>query len=233
MLSISYSKAKARADTRNAHEAIEKGLKAILLDGGLSEKQVRSRGHQLHRLLADVRQHNPTAFNELERCFDSTIQYLNSVTTIRHNTKIVDYFRKHGRAEIFVASRYESIEGRNNIDRGMIGLVYREIIRALTSLIFGWTPRDIGSRIEEKVSEVVLTESKRDPTWDVEEWLNRRLVRPRLESIENLKNNKVLRAAVRRCARESKDSGIQFWAESLRRNLIAARRKARADHRVG
>ena len=27
LLSIAYSKAKARADTRNAHEAIEKGLK--------------------------------------------------------------------------------------------------------------------------------------------------------------------------------------------------------------
>ena len=39
LLSIAYSNAKARSDARNAHEAIEKGLKAILIDGGLSEKQ--------------------------------------------------------------------------------------------------------------------------------------------------------------------------------------------------
>ena len=92
LLSTAYSKAKARADTRNGHEAIEKGLKAILIDGGLSERQVRSRGHELHRLLADVQQHNPAVFNELERCFDNTIQYLESVTTVQHDTNILDYF---------------------------------------------------------------------------------------------------------------------------------------------
>ena len=233
LLSAAYSKAKLRSDTRNAHEAIEKGLKTILIDGGLSEKQVRSRRHELHRLLADVQQHNPTAFNELERCFDSTIQYLESVTTIQHNTNILDYFRKHGKGEIFVANRYASIEGGNNTDGGMIGFVYREMIRALLSLIFGWTPKDINHRIEEEARKAILAESKRDPAWDAAKWLNRGPVRPRLEVIENLKNNKVLRAAVRRCARESKDSRIQYWAERLRHNRIAARRKARAEQRVG
>ena len=232
LLSIAYSKARLRADTRNAHEAIEKGLKAILIDGGLSENRVRSRGHKLHRLLADVQQHNPTAFNELERCFDSTIQYLESVTTVQHNTNIVDYFRKHGKAEIFIANRYASIEGNNN-KYGMIGFVYREIIRALLSLIFGWTPKDIDSRIEEEARKAISAESKLDPAWDAAEWLSRGPVRPRLEVIENLENNKVLRTAVRRCARESKDSGIRYWAERLRRNRIAERRKARAEHRAG
>lgn len=226
LLSIAYSKARLRADTRNAHEAIEKGLKAILLDGRLSEKQVRSRGHKLHELLEDIKQHKPTAFNELERCFDSTIQYLESVTTIQHNTNIVDYFRKHGKAEIFKENRYESIEGRKNTDGGMIGYVYREIIRALLSLIFGRTPKDINSRIEEEARKAILDESKLDPAWDAAEWLIRGPVRPRLEVIENLENNKVLRAAVRRCARESKDSGIQYWAKRLRRKRIAAKRKA-------
>ena len=231
-LSIAYSRAAGRADTRNAHEAIEKGLKAILIDGGLSEDHVRSRGHELHRLLADVQQHNPTAFNELERCFDSTIQYLESVTTIQHNTNIVDYFQKHGKAEVFVANRYASIEG-NSDKYGMIGRVYREIIRALLSLLFGWTPKDIGSRIEEEARRAILAESKLDPAWDAAEWLIRGPVRPRLEVIENLENNKVLRTSVRRCARESKDSGIRYWAERLRRNRIAERRKARAEHRAG
>ena len=233
LLSTAYSKPRSRADTRNAHEAIEKVLKAILLDGGLSEKQVRSHGHELHRLLADVQQHNPAAFNELERCFDSTIQYLESVTTIQRNTNIVDYFDKHGRAEIFVENRYESIEGRKTTVGGMIGFVYREIIRALSSLMFGWTPKDIGSRIEEEARKAILAESKLDPAWHAAEWLNRGPVRPRLEVIENLENNKVLRAAVRRCAREPKDSGIQYWAEGLRRNRIAVRRKARTEHRAG
>ena len=228
LLYIAYSKAKLRADVRNAHEAIEKGLKAILLDSGLS-----SHGHELHRLLEDVQRHNPTAFNELERCFDCTIQYLESVTTVQHNTNIVDYFRKHGRAEIFIESRYESIEGKRNTDGGMIGRVYREILRALLSLILGGTPKDIGSRIEEEARKAILAKSNLDPAWDAGEWLNREPVRPRLEVIEELMNNKVLRAAVRRCAKETKDSGIQYWAERLRRKLIAARRKARADHRAG
>ena len=232
LLSTSYSKARGRADTRIAHEAVEKGLKALLIDGGLSEKKVRSRGHQLHRLLADVQQHNPTAFNELERCFNSTIQYLESVTSLQHNTNIVDYFQEHGRAKVLEVSRYESLEGRDNADWGMIGQVYSEIIRALLSLLLGWTPKDIDSRIEEKAREAILAESKLDPAWDAAEWLNQGPVRPRLENIENLED-KVLYAAVRRCARESKHSAIQYWAERLRRNRIAARRKARAEHRVG
>lgn len=230
---LAYSRAKARADTRNAHEAIEKGLKAILLDGGLSKKQVRSHSHELHRLLASVQQHNPTAFNELDRCFNSVIQYLESVTTLQHDTNIVDYFRKHGKAKVFVASRYASIDGGNNTDRGMIGRVYREIIRALLSIAFGWTPKDICSRIEEEARKAILAENRLDPTWDAAEWLTQEPVRPRLEDIENLKNDKVLRAAVRRCARESRDSGIKHWADSLRRDLIIARRKERSDHRVG
>ena len=222
-----------RADTRNAHEAIEKGLKAILKDDGLSEKQVRSHSHELHLLLADVQQHNPTAFSELERCFDSTIRYLESVTTIQHNTNILDYFRKHGKTEVFVENRYASIEGRKSTDGGMIGLVYREMIRALLWLIFGWSPKDINFRIEEEARKAVLAESKREPEWDAVEWLNQGPVRPRLEVNENLKNNKVLRAALRRCARESKDGGIQYWADRFRRDHLASRRKARAAHPVG
>ncbi len=232
LLSTAYFKARARAETRNAHEAIEKGLKAILIDGGLSQEHVRSRGHELHRLLADIQQHNPTAFNELERCFESTIQYLESVTTLQHNTNIVDYFQEFGKAEIFVANRYTSIEG-NSDKYGMIGCVYREIIRALLSLIFGWTPKDIGSRIEEEARKAILSESKLDPAWDATEWLKQGPVRPRLEVIANLDNNRVLLAAVRRCAREPKDSAIQLWAQTLRHNRIIEKRKARAEHPVG
>ena len=115
----------------------------------------------------------------------------------------------------------------------MIGRVYREIIRALSSLIFGWTPKDINCRIEEEARKAILAESQRDPAWDAAEWLNRGPVRPRLEVIENLKNNKVLRAALRRCARQSTDSGIRYWAEKLRHDHFAASRMARAARRVG
>ena len=233
LFSTAYSRAKTRADTRNAHEAIEKGLKAILMDGGLSERQVRSRGHELHRLLADVQQYNPAAFNELARCFDSTIQYLESVTTIRHDTNILDYFRKHGKAEVFVASRYASIEGPHNTDAGMIGHVYREMIRALLSILFGWTPKDINCRIEEEARKAILAESERAPAWDAAEWLGRGPVRQRLESIGNLENNKVLRAALRRCARESRDSAVRYWAGNHRHRHLAARRRGRAARRVG
>ena len=231
LLSTAYAGARMRANITIAHEAVEKGLKAILIDGGLPEKQIRHRGHDLHLLLADVQQRHRTVFNELERCFDSTIQYLGSVTGRQYNTSILDYFEEHGKKAIFVEKRYESIEGIKNTS-GMIGLVYMEIIRALLSLLFGWTPKDISHRIEEEAKKAVLAERKRDPAWDAAEWLSRGPVRPRLEVAEHL-NNKVLRAALRRCARESKDSGIQYWAETLRRNRIAARRKARPAVRVG
>lgn len=233
LLSMAYSSARARADVRNAHEAIEKGLKAILIDGGVSEKETRSRGHQLYQLLVDVQLYNPSAFNELERCFNSTIVFLESVTPFQHNTNILDYFRKHGKSEIFVESRYESIEGRKSRDGGMMVIVYREVVRALLSLIFGWTPKDVNCRIEEEARRAVLAESKRHATWDAAKWLNQGPVRPRLEVIDNLKNNRVLRAALRRCARECKDGNIQYWAEGLRRAHLVERKKDRAAHRVG
>ena len=228
-----YAKAKMRADTRNSHEAIEKGLKAILIDSGLPEEHMRSRGHQLHLLLKDVKQHNSTAFNELERCFDSTIRHLESITTIRHNTDIFEYFRKHGKAEVFVASRYASIEDTSNTAWGMIGLVYMEIIRALLSLIGNKSPKDIDYRIEEAARKAILAESGRDTAWDAGEWLDRGPVRRRLEVMESLNGSRVLRAALRRCARESRDWAIQSWAEKLRRDRVAARRGAGGARRAG
>lgn len=232
LLSRSYSKARTRADTRIAHEAIEKGLKAILIEGGLSGAKVRCRGHELHRLLADIQRYNPTVFNELERCFDSTIQHLERITTIQHNTSIIDYFQEHGKAEVFIANRYESIEG-NSDKYGMMGLIYCELIRALLSLIFGWTPKDVDSRIEEDAKRAILAESRLDPAWDVTGWLDRGPVHPRLETVENLEDNKVLRAAVRKLKRESKDSAIRYWAMILRHKSVHARREARAESLLG
>ena len=230
LLSGAYSKAQIRAEVKIAHEAIEKGLKAILLDGGMSEKQVRSRRHELHELLMDVEQHHPTAFHELERCFDSTIEYLKSVTSLKHDTNIVAYFLEHGKAEIFTANRYESIEGNKN-KYGMIGFVYREMIRALSSLIFGWPPKDINSRIEEALRKAALTESKLGSVWDVVGWSDQEPARPQLEAIENLNSSKWLLAVVRRCARESKDSMVRYWATDLRQKSISARRAARDQRR--
>ena len=226
-----YSRAKSRADTRNAHEAIEKGLKAILIDGGLPEAQVRSRRHKLDQLLLDVQQHNPKVFKDLERCFDSTIQYLERTTGIQRNINIVSYFGKHGKAEVFVTKRYASIEGNEDKYEGMIGFVYREVLRSLMSLIVGEHPKDINSRIEEEVSKTILAESKFDPAWDAKEWLRRGPVTPRLEDMEIVKNNKVLRLAIRKCARESKDSGTQYWASMLRHKVIAAEREAKSNRR--
>lgn len=219
--SDAYSRAMLRAHTRTAHEAIEKGLKAILLDVGIS-----SHGHKLHKLLEDVKQHNPTEFNELERCFDSTIKYLESVTSAQYNTNVVDYFREHGRSKVFESARYESIEGKRNDDEGMIGRVYREILLALLSLILGWTPKDIFTRIEEEIEKAILEERKRDPEWDAVTWLSRGPTRPRLEDAEAVHDNKVLRAAVRRIARKSKDGGIQMWARRVRSNINVERKKA-------
>ena len=234
LLSVSYSKAMGRAETKIAHEAVEKGLKALLIDGGLPRKQVRRgrEGHELQLLLADVQQYNPTAFNELERCFNSIIQYLERVTPLQHNTNIVDYFQEHGKAKVFEVSRYESLEGRDNDAWGMIGLVYLEVIRALISLLLGQTPRDVDSRIEERARKAILAASKLDPAWDAAEWVNRGPVRPRLEDIESL-NNKVLYAAVRRCERDSRRNAIQYWARRLRHNHTTAKKKSRSKHRVG
>lgn len=230
---VAYSKAKSRAETRVAHEAIEKGLKAILLEKGLSESWVRKRSHKLPQLLENVQQHNPTAFGELERCFGITIQYLYIVTNIQRNKSISDYFQKHGKKDILNSNRYASIENKNHINEGMIGFIYMEIIRALIYILLGRTSNDINSRIEKEARESILKTNELDLKWDVMEWLNREPVRPRLENIENLKNNKILRHAIRRCAKESKDIGIQMWAKTLRSKLSASIRKDRANRRVG
>ena len=108
-----------------------------------------------------------------------------------------------------------------------------EMIRALSALVVGLTPKDMNHRIEEAATKTVLTESQRWPEWDAHEWLNRGPVRPRLEVAENLKHNRVLRAALRRCARESKDAAIRGWAAKLRRDSVAARRRAGAGRRAG
>ena len=164
-LSSAYWGARMRAQTRLAHEAIEKGLKAILLDSGLPQEYVRSRGHRLDLLLDDVELHNRTTFDELERCFDRTIQHLEMVTTIQHNTSMLEYFQEHGKTEVFVENRYASIEDTGKPAWGMIGGVYMEIIRALSSLVCGWTPADIDHRIERATRKAVLAESNRDPVW--------------------------------------------------------------------
>ena len=229
--SWAYSKAKMRAETSLAHEAIEKGLKAILLDSGLSQKHVRSRNHRLDLLLEDVKLHNRTAFAELERCFDSTIQHLEKITTIQRDTNMVEYFQEHGKTDVFVVNRYASIEDTNKPAWGMIGLVYMEIIRALSSLVCGWTPRDINCRIEMAATKAVLAEGNRDPMWDADEWIGQELVYPRLEVVGNLRNNRALRVALRRCAKEHKhrDRGVWSWANHIRRNYIGTRR-ARLEH---
>ena len=141
----------------------------------------------------------------------SIIQYLERVTSLQHNTNIVDYFQEHGKAKVFEVSRYESLEGRDNDAWGMIGLVYLEVMRALISLLLGQTPRDVDSRIEEKARKAILAASKLDPAWGRSRVGESGPVRPRLEDIESL-NNKVLYAAVRRCERDSRRNAIQYWA---------------------
>ena len=225
--SLAYHRAGARANVRIAHEAIEKGLKAILLDSGLPEKEVFSRRHELHKLLVDVQKHSPIAFSELERCFGCTIHYLKSVTGIRRKTNIVDYFRKHGKGKTFLANRYASIEGSDSLNGEMIGRFYLEIILALSLLVFDLTPQDILSRIEDEARKYVLANSHLDPKWDAEEWLNQGSVRLRLEIIKSLESNKVLYAAIRMCARETKDSGVRHWADNLRRELVVMRKRKR------
>lgn len=230
--SLAYERARARANVKIAHEAIEKGLKAILLASGRPEDEVFGRRHELYKLLKDVRKHDLLAFSELERCFESTTQYLKIVTGISRQTNIVDYFQKHGKGKTFVANRYASIEGNDSLNGEMIGLYYLEVIRALSLLVFDLTPNDIISRIEEEARKAVLEKKHLDSEWNAEEWLSQGDVRPRLEIIKNLENNKVLRAAVRMCAKESKDVSVQGWADRIRRDLISLRKKTRTQNQT-
>ncbi|MCY3990910.1 MAG: hypothetical protein OXF50_06730 [Caldilineaceae bacterium] len=228
---LAYSRAKARADTRNAHEAIEKGLKAILLDSGLPLKKMSNYSHELPDLLEAVRNYDPNAFRELERCFESTIQYLESVTNIQHNTSLIKYFRQNGTKDTFNAIRYASIEGKDDAGGRVILLIHLEIIRALVLLATGYTPKDIVCRVEDEVRKTILEMSKLDPTWDVEDWLSQGVVLPRLKVVEDVQDNKVIRAAVRRCARKSANREVRDWAISLRYNLTSARKKALSERR--
>lgn len=162
--SYSYPQAKSRAEVTISHAAVESGPKALLMEGGVPYNRVRKRQHSLDKLLSDVKRYTPTVYKELERCFNSVIRYLGQVTPISHNTSIVDYFREHGKGKVYEVNRYQSPDGRNSDDPwGMIGQVYREIIRALISLLLGRTPSDLDFRIEEGAREAILAASHRDP----------------------------------------------------------------------
>ena len=219
-----YDRAIARAQARIAHEAIEKGLKAILLDAGWKN----TNSHDLRELLEDVQQLNPQTFGEIERCYESTIRHLKFITGIQRNSSIIDYFRENGNRQAFIENRYASIDG-GDIIGGMIVLIYMEVMRALLWLLFDWTPADIESRVERAARKAVLTESGRDAEWDADGWLGQGSVKPRLEAIENQADNRVLRAAVRRCAKDSKDHAVRGWAKRIRTNrrmdLLATRRE--------
>ena len=229
--SHSYPQAKARAEVTISHSAVERGLKALLLEGGVPKNRVRKRRHHLDKLLSDAKQDTPMVYKELERCFNSVIRYLEQVTPISHNTSIVDYFREHGKGKVYEVSRYESLEGRSSGDPwGMIGQVYREIIRALISLLLGRTPRDIDFRIEERAREAILAASHRDPTWDAAQWVSQGPVRPRLEDIQSLSNT-VLYTAMRRLERSSNSSAVGHWARHIRRAYISAVREERIKRR--
>jgi len=219
-----YLNAKFNSDMRISHEAIEIGLKAILLDRGFTIDKVRNHGHNIPRLLEDVKKHNPKAFNDLERCFDSTIRYLKGSTGIQRNTIILEYFQKYGTTKVFVRRRYESIDSTNELDRGWITLFQIEMIRALLALIFERTPKDIVSRIEEEVTDTIRSEKQRDLTWDAEEWISQGSIFERLQDVESLRGNKVLRAVVRRCAKRSECKQTELWANRIRRGLMAARK---------
>ena len=136
-----YYKAKRRADARNAHEAIEKGLKALLLDAGMSMGGVRRRGHELYRLLVDVQRHSQDSYKELERSFDYALQRVELATGSRPNVTMIDYFRENGTKDVFLARRYGSLEDDTGVGGGEIFSVNREIIRALSFLVIGKTPR--------------------------------------------------------------------------------------------
>lgn len=222
-----YWKAISRAQARIAHEGIEKGLKAILMGAGWKNTKT----HDLHELLGYTQQYCPKAFSELERCFESTVRYLKFTTGIQRSSSILDYFRENGTREKFKAIRYASITG-DGTAVGMIGLIHMEVMRALLWLLFDWTPVDIESRIEDAVRAAVSAESGRDVRWDAEGWLGRGPARPRLETAED-PDNRVLRAAVRRCEKSSDDSSVRFWAETIRHNRIAAKKTERAERRLG
>lgn len=246
MLSGAYRRAEARLQVITAHHAIEKGLKAILLSSGLAEKHIRSRRHDLFLLLEDVKTRDATAFNSLERCFDNATQCLRRIWGPRapqhyEDMNILDHFEENGREDTFVTGRYASLEGGDNFSLVVYLLLHQEMILALSLIVLGIPPKDIDSRIENEASNAVTSAwirrwtmtRGREPEWDVGEWLKQDLVYPRLESIQELVNDKVLRAAVRECAKETGDPFVQLWASQLRRKQVSARKAARNVQQSG
>ena len=214
------SRAARRALHKDAHAAIEIGLKAILHDLGLSQARIQRRGHRLHDLLELVEQHNPEAFAGIERSFNSVIQFLQSVTSVRYSTDILHYFRQHGTAEVYQSLRYESIEHRTTTG-GMVGYIYMEVIQALMAIVMGKEPQDLYTRIESEAAQAVRESSHLEPAWDAETWLRGGYLQFRL-LLGDTQEHKVLRAALRKCARASKDKAVRDWAGRIRRAHIAS-----------
>ena len=210
----------ARSQASTTHHALEVGLKGVLRASGVSERATR--GHNLLPLLEMVQQHRGKEFDDIVRCFETSIDLCDSNTGMarRDITDIFDYLRSDFNSDTYEANKYWSIENSDETGGGAIAIVTREIVLALIAILSGERPQDAHGRIEDELRKSIVVERGLDRPWDTDEWLAPGSLRERLEVIEGVEDNKVLRAAVRRCHRETKDLTVRYWAMAIRNRLL-------------
>lgn len=217
------SRSKSRMDVVLAHEAMENGMKSLLIDHGVSQHDYR--GHNLALTLKQVQKHDPGAFRVIQLYFDNAVKLCEELTGRVYIRDIFEYFKESFNEDTYKTSKYGSIEDGNNTGGG-IGLVTNEVIRALIVIVLDLPAREVYSRIEEEATKALLAVNVSDPAWDAEAWIEQGPVRPRLEVVENLGKTKALRAAVRKCHKETKDSTIRYWAMKIGDTHVGRRMRA-------
>ena len=223
--------ARSRSQGSNTHFAKEIGLKAMLNYAGVLERD--RRGHDLHELLGKLRQKNPSAFNDIDRCFEKGVRLCEQTTGHKRlHLDIFSEFNAHYNHDAYLANKYWSIEEGSEI-RGSIPIVAMEVIRALLAIMREEVPNDVDTRIETEATHAVISANALQP----EAWVNwlsihENRVKLSLENTDDSNRNKAIRRALRICQKESSDIAIQWWARHFRRMQLEAFNKG-ISNRIG
>ena len=159
----------------------------------------------------------------IELYFHSAVQFCENNTGRRYSWEVIEYLGTHFNRKTYSANKYGSIESEDVTPGDGIPIVTTEVMRGLIIAVLGLPARDVYVRIEEEAIKAIRAERRLSPAWDADCWIEQGAVRPRLEAIEEVESNKVLRAAIRRCHREGVDSTVRHWAMWIREKRVRAR----------
>ena len=145
-----------------AHLAIERGLKALIINAGKSADQI----HSLDRLYRALTECDEEAANFLAKAFEDSVTLFRFKVNAKgfgHLKSLEAYFAKVGKDKDFEALRYwaigESSKGESPIPY-IAPSIHRELLCALCCLFFPIRRETVLDRIEQAVFEAMTNTSR-------------------------------------------------------------------------